>query len=195
MTEALIPTKEHPAPLDAFETAKPNEPIWTVQGGDPLGPPLLRLWAVLARLRAGRPLTTGSLSAWLDGVREVAESHSVADSERESSNLLVRATATEEISWAMDDYARGDHGQSVAQPAAAAETHLDELERIDLHDLRVRAVQRINNMAAELTEIDSALAAHGFTDARCGNVHMIISELKNLTAVVEPRRMMKEDRQ
>jgi hypothetical protein len=190
VTEALVPTKEHPAPLDAFETAKADEPIWTVQGGDPLGPPLLRLWAIMARVRAGIA-SPNLLAQWLSGVKEVAESHSVKNDQREVDNLLVRATATEEISWAMDDYACGRHRQP-DKPTEAVDTHLDELERIDLHDARVKASQRINNMVAELAEIDEALIKHDFTDARCANIHMIISELKNLGYVIEPRRIVKE---
>lgn len=185
-----VATKEFPAPLDAFETAKPDEPIWTVQGGDPLGPPLLRLWSLMARIRAGA-VSTKLIAQWVQGVQEVAESHSVADDERESQNLLVRATATEEISWRMDEYARGQHNHPVDQPTQAADTHLDELQRIDLHDLRVRAASKINGMVSELIEIDKALIERNFTDARCYKILAVVEDLKNLSHTIEPRRMMK----
>jgi hypothetical protein len=47
------------APLDAYATAKPDEPTFTLQGGDPLAGPLVRTWAFLARRRAGCSLRAG----------------------------------------------------------------------------------------------------------------------------------------
>ena len=45
-------TKDEPGPLDGLLTAKPGEPIFTLQGGDPLAAPLVREWARQARERA-----------------------------------------------------------------------------------------------------------------------------------------------
>lgn len=191
MTEVLTPTKEHPAPLDAFETAKPDEPIWTVQGGDPLGPPLLRIWAWAARIRAGviDPSIPDQESITRDIVA-AAHDHNVAHDDKEVRNLKVRATATEEISWTMEEYAKGQLNSD--QPSAAAETHLDELTRIDLHDLRIRFISKLGNAIFELREMGKALRDKGYDNVSLfDGIEKAADDLDHIREVVEPRRMMK----
>jgi hypothetical protein len=184
-------TEEVVAPLDAYATAKPDEPVWTAQGGDPLAPPLLRLWALMARVRAGEPFA-GSLVQWAEGVKEVAEHHSVADDEREAANLLVRATATEEISWAMDEYARGHH--SVDQPTEAQDTHLSELQRIDLHELKIKVAQKLSAYHSEMSELRTALKAAGFEDIGVLTAMGVVTgDLRVLSDRIEPRRLFHKD--
>lgn len=194
MTE-IVATKDHPAPLDAFETAKPNEPIWTVQGGDPLGPPLLRIWAWLARIRAGiiNPNAPDSETVVLKAV-EMALDHSLEHDEKEANNILIRATATEKISWSMDDYAKGQ--LKAAQPTEAADTHLDELQRIDLHDLRVRVAQKLSNFRCEILEMVEALEKAGYDDPE--TIELLRNDtqllLRDANSAVEPRRLFTKDR-
>lgn len=190
-------TKEHPAPLDAFETAKPDEPIWTVQGGDPLGPPLLRLWSTAARIRAGAITPACLDEAALKGLVNAATSHLLTD-ERESQNLLVRATATEEISWSMDAYAKGQLRADV--PTEADDTHIDEMARIDLHDARLYAAGRISNFFSELNDIlidlvPQWMAAGGVDEAEplIPELRDVIDRLRAIGNVVEPRRNFKKD--
>lgn len=176
------------APLDAYATAKPDEPTFTLQGGDPLAAPLVRLWATAARFRAG----IGTPATMLDPSKLLiaAQQHSVVHNERECENLKVRATAAEEVSWAMDAYANGE--QCVDVPSEAADTHLSELQRIDLHDLRVRAVGRINSMVAELNELRPALVKAGFEDY-LGDLLNAENHLVEASRVIEPRRIFKKD--
>jgi hypothetical protein len=103
--DAPIPTKEEPGPFDGMENAKPGEPVFTLQGGDPLAAPLVQLWADCARVRAG----VGSADclapdfAKLAGVatREKAGRH-------KQEELKLRATEAESIGWEMDAYRKGE---------------------------------------------------------------------------------------
>jgi hypothetical protein len=183
-------TEEVVAPLDAYATAKPDEPTFTLQGGDPLAGPLVRIWAFLARRRAG---AVRFADKTFEETIEAAIGNSVADDERERDNLLLRATAAEKVSWEMDAYRRGDHSTDL--PTEAADTHLNELQRIDLHDLKVRAAQKLSSFRCELLEIQEALAKAGFNDdevlQRLGSAS---DALKALNEAVEPRRMMKDQK-
>jgi hypothetical protein len=175
-------------PLDAHQTLKPDEPGWTVQGGDPLGGPLLRIWAVFARLQAGM-ITPGAVDGCFAEIRKAANNH-LPENEREAKGLLIRATATEEVSWDMDAYRKGNHHVVEEQPAADA-TPL-ELERIDLHDLRVRVAQRLSGFRSETHELREALAERGYDDDLIlGLMDAIMHSLKFAYDAIEPRRMMK----
>lgn len=189
MTEG---TKEHPAPLDAFDTAKPDEPIWTVQGGDPLGGPLLRVWALLARIRAGvTSISTGEQTLW-DAANAAANSK--VSSDREKQALLIRATETEKISWNMDSYRKGHSFETEAQPADGTP---DELARLDLHDYRVRAVGKVQNAVAELIEIREQLDKRGFLQGDGYYLEeflrKVTTELQQISEVIEPRRLFRGD--
>lgn len=85
MTESHISTKDKPGDYDAIETAKPGEPLFPIQGGDPFGPPTVLHWAKLAR-----------------------EAGEASDDERESDRLLRKATSAEQVAWAMQEYQRGE---------------------------------------------------------------------------------------
>jgi hypothetical protein len=180
--DALIPP-----PLDAYETLKPDEPGWTVQGGDPLGGPLLRIWAAFTRLRAG-VITPGAVNTVFEEIRAAANRHP-PENERERDGLLIRATRTEEVSWNMDVYLKGE--AKFEEQLHEADDEPDALARIDLHDYRVRAVSKINNAVAELVEIDEELAKRDFDAGGMPIIDGIIAELKALSDAIEPRRIMK----
>jgi len=173
-------------PLDAYKTAKPDEPIWTVQGGDPLGPPLLRLWAVMARVRAGVLSPKAFTTDWAEGVKEVAENHSVQHDERAREELLIRATKTEEISWDMDSYQQGT--------GAKAETSIEKSsvrEQLDLFDLRVLSADRLGSMFSELNTIREQLEqAPDFRDRDYAllNLENVIRVLRLTYNHLQPRR-------
>lgn len=177
------------APLDAYATAKPDEPTFTLQGGDPLAGPLVRAWAFLARHRAG--LTRFEQTTFAELI-EAAIGHSLRDDQRECDNLLVRATAAERVSWAMDDYVRGNDKADL--PSEAADTHLDELQRIDLHDLKVRVAQKLSNFRGEIEEMREALQKAGYTDQEpLSDLKTIVYNLGLLKDQIEPRRLFKKD--
>lgn len=181
-------------PLDAYATAKPNEPTWTVQGGDPLGAPLLRIWALFARIQAGIIPEQGTEYAYEQILR--AANNNPPENEFEEKELLVRATQTEQVSWNMDAYRSG---HTDARPETTSENSLDITARLELHDARVHIAQRVNNMVAELTEGRNVLLKLG--GFFCGEHDpldddwlSIIAGLKQLNDLVEPRRLFKKSK-
>lgn len=170
------------APLDAYATAKPDEPVFTLQGGDPLAGPLVRLWACMARRRAG---VAGKIPA--DDLTRITTQHQ-APNEREATNLLVRATAAEEVSWMMDSYLRGEVQEKVEIEEVDG---LDDQARIDLHDFRVRSAQKLSDMVANLIEISDELHRRGHHDG-VPAMKRVAHQIKNIAGLVEPRRIMKK---
>jgi hypothetical protein len=153
MTEA---TKTTPAPLDAYETAKPNEPVFTLQGGDPLAAPLVRLWALLARVRAN---TIRGDSEWIYPPLESALRSIVEHDPRECDNLLLRATQAEVVSWEMDSYAKGEESE-----AEVKRLEMDEFTKLDVYDIRRRFASAISSFASDVAAYKIALSNRGVLD-------------------------------
>lgn len=138
--EELISTKERPSPFDGFESAKPGEPIFTLQGGDALAAPLVREWARLARERA--------LGGGMDEAKAKA--------------LLIKATGAEAISWAMDEY-RSGHVEIPGTHARYNEEQPDIAAKhaLDRSAARVRMGRMLDNFVAELTDAVALLRKWG----------------------------------
>lgn len=172
-------TKTHPAPLDAYETAKPDEPIFTLQGGDPLAAPLVRIWAYLARVRCG---LRGDVSM-IDAPIFIAKSTSIEHDEKEVANLLFRATQAEQVSWHMDGYRRGEISSS---EEIAKLTNLDKL---DIYDIRRNCATRISNFFSELNDYRQKLIEYEFLTQETDNtMQEAISTLRSVMHDIEIRR-------
>lgn len=175
-------TKSNPAPLDGFESAKPNEPIFTLQGGDPLAAPLVVLWAQLARVRAD--ITQGDAD-WIYPLFLAANRESVSHDPKEIENLLVRASAAEQVAWSMDEYRKG-----VSQETSSDQS-LDELDRLDIYDLRRRYASLISNFFSEMSEYRERLVALEFIEVGGQLWNAIEGEILSLRTIhkmIEPRR-------
>lgn len=179
------------APLDAYITARPDEPTFTLQGGDPLAEPLVKIWVGAARLRAG--VSIGDfLQEAVDDLHAACVLDCLESNERERNNLLVRATAAEEVSWAMRDYRLGNTSAGVDQPTAAGENFLDEKARLDLHDLRVRFAQRLSGFFSEMSDMRTDLKNASFLAEELDNqFEAAILLVRQISNTVEPRRLMK----
>jgi hypothetical protein len=176
-------TKSNPAPLDAFETAKPYEPIWTVQGGDPLGAPLLRIWAIFARIQADIIPEQGSEAIYSEILRAAREN--IPDDKRNREDLLVRATQTEEISWTFDEYRKGIASYEITEQKPA--TALDQL---DIYDLRRRCASLISSFASELNEYRWKLKEYNFLTEEIDNaVEGTLLALKSVREQIDIRRI------
>jgi hypothetical protein len=187
-------TEEVVAPLDAYATAKPDEPTWTAQGGDPLAAPLLRVWAAFARLQSGI-VTPGLLDGIFSQLRNAAIKNPPKERERDS--LLIRATQTEQVSWQMDEYRKGGH---TVQREEKADSHIDEMARIDLHKARLLASEKVSYMRGDLEEIlvelvPSWLAAGGGPEieAMIPELRDVIDRLRDVYQEIEPRRLFRKD--
>lgn len=178
-------TDETVAPLDAYQTAKPKEPTFTLQGGDPSAWALVETWAWLARYRAGGPFTLADeLGEYLKSA--VFDYCSEPDSEREE--LLLRATEAERVSWQMKAYLKGQFG---AEPETSSENSLPVEARLELFELRTLVASRISNMFSELNEIIERLTPV----EPWGEKEYLLTNLKNCFTVLrlsynlaQPRR-------
>lgn len=165
-------------PLDAYPTAKPGESTFTLQGGDPLAAPLVRLWAQLARIQAGVKYSF----VVNEDVLSIAQ-RATPETDAEKEELLLRATSAEELSWDMDNYRAGRR----EEPETASE-NLPVPERIDLFDLRTFAASRVSNAIAELKEIAERLKAAGFENrAAFDFLSANFYNLKRLYNELQPR--------
>lgn len=174
-------TKENPAPLDAYETAKPDEPIFTLQGGDPLAAPLVRLWAYLARVRAG---LRGDVS-WIDTPLYAAKQSGVEHDEEQCRDLLIRATAAEQISWHMDGYRRGE----ITLISELKE--ITDFNKLDIYDIRRRCSSCITNFFSAMDEYRTELIARGFMEAESeldNSIQASILALRSIDSHIEIKR-------
>lgn len=181
MTEA---TKENPAPLDAYETAKPGEPIWTVQGGDPLGGPLLRVWAVFARIQAHTIPEQGVEYVFKQIL--TAANNNPPENEDEKKELLIRALETEQISWSMDEYRKG-HAVEMQKEIK----RINEFDRLDIYDIRRRCASLISNFFSELNDYREELIKHNWLMAESELDNEIAGSILALRAIhkqIEIRR-------
>jgi hypothetical protein len=144
--------------LDAHETAKPGEPTFTLQGGDPLASVLVRLWAIMARIQAGR-LSKASALEMESAAYNIASKNKVT-TERELNDLLKRATLAEEVSWDMEAYCKGQSGAD--EPETLGEKSLTVEDKLDIYDLRRRGTAYCRSVVGELTELHDALEAKGY---------------------------------
>lgn len=170
MTETHISTKDRPGDYDGMETAKTGEPVFTLQGGDPLGALTVIFWAWKARQLA-RTLDDGK------------------DRER----LQRRASAAEEVAWAMRAYRNGEQKQPGERasyndqpaPDAPASTEDQIAERAAL----ITSVGHLNNAAAIAKSVSETLVGlgpqHFEADAK---INAAIMLLQAAAEDIEPRR-------
>lgn len=177
------------APLDAYPTAKPDEPTFTLQGGDPLAAPLVGLWARLARALCGMDIEPSATMLNLD--RIIAQ-YQISDNEREIDDLLTRATAAEQVMWSMEAYLKSGGSDAEAEAKPAGENSLDTAARLDLHDWRVRYASTVSGMAGTLNDMRLDLLQRGFLVAEDENDNIMQATslvLQQIFKALEPRRL------
>jgi hypothetical protein len=156
-------TKEHPAPLDGFERAKPNEPIFTLQGGD--------------------PIAIAATHWYIEQRRQAAFQLPEDDPKRREE--LQRCSLAEEQLWVMEAYLRGDRREEAEIP----DENLNVPEAKTLHDFRVWSAGRISSAFSELNEIKEKLPELGFNnEAALRVLDESFSLLRSVYNEIEPRR-------
>jgi uncharacterized protein YhaN len=154
---------------DAYYTAKPGEPVFTLQGGDELASYCVLEWARRARERAMAIMR-----------REIDAPES------EAQELLKRATAAEAIAWDMQAYFRG-HKEEIQQ-AKLPEKVIDPSE-LDAWSTRINAARRVDNCVAELTDQVELLKKLGWLEHKCLAVLSdCASRLRAASEVIRPHR-------
>lgn len=182
--ELPLGSKLDPSPLDAYVTAEPDEPIFTLQGGDPLSGPLVILWARLARARCGLGFEPEASLAWMHTVFK--DNQVLKSAERD--DLLRRATEAEAICWSMTAYRKGQVTQ-----AADDEVQRNVAARLDLHDYKIYCANRISNAFSELNEMMSELDKLDPDNPVIESIHNEIVSLRTLFNEIEPRPGRKLD--
>jgi hypothetical protein len=164
--EPLLSTRDRPGEYDAFETLKPNEPFFLLQGGDALTPPTIMHWAELARQAARKETKPERAKA-----------------------LLLKAGHAELVAWAMEEYQRGDDYDVLQRQLALDEQTMAIADNVIL----ARGCDRLHNAIAEALDLANAEAMGPFSAER-GKLREAAEILRAVTKVIEPRRHMQERR-
>lgn len=168
--ELIVSTKDRPGSYDAIETAKPGEPLFPIQGGDPFGPATVLHWARLAR-------TAGEAEP----------------DDRRSVKLLRKATDAEQVAWEMQAYQRGESTRSESEKPATYSGHeivLDETADHDrkVREARIKGAQRLHNVIGAVTDIAETLTALNACPFEVATLIGVTETLRTLAATIEPRR-------
>jgi hypothetical protein len=169
---AEVSTKDRPGLYDAIETAKPGEPLFPIQGGDPFGPATVQFWVDQCR-RAGMAETD----------------------EKRAKDLLEKASSAEHVVWAMQDYQRGltakvEPGKK-AQPTYSGWLDTDDDEtkqRRQERAGRIAAAGRVNNAAAVATEAIETLAKLRCCPEQEARLREAVAAMTEAAFQIEPRR-------
>lgn len=170
--EIVIPTKERLGSYDAIETAKPGEPLFPIQGGDPFGPPTVLHWVNLARR---------------EGLR-------LQDSEQEKERkrgerLLEKATAAEQVAWAMQAYQKG-HVQELERERQDEDAHsADTLDARHARTTLIRSSGRLHNYLSEVRAVAGVLRELGDEHATAAiRLEAAADMIGGVARDIEPRR-------
>lgn len=159
----IISTKERVGEYDAIESAKPGEPLFPLQGGDPFSIACVLLWAEQARAA---------------GLKE-------PDAEK-ANNLLTKARQAEFVAWAFKDYQAGRVEDEGPQKSYATEDVTDRIVILS------RAADRLNNALAEAYDVAAAIENLGEFPEQVATISSAVRILKRASAKIEPRRHMRK---
>lgn len=171
-------TKDTLGEYDAIETAKPGEPLFPLQGGDPFAPPTVQFWVDLCRKA---------------GMRE--------EDPKKAEALLRKASDAERIGWLMMDYQRGiaaaapTTGPGAAKPAPTYTGWQDsadpeERERRKVRAGRIETAGQLHNVIALASEAADRLRGLKCCPMEEVKIREAIEKLQEAARDVEPRRGM-----
>ena len=169
----LVSTPERAGEYDAIETAQPGEPLFPLQGGDPFAPDCVLLWAQRARQAS---IDLFALAAAEPSKRKAEKL--IAEGEK----LSRKATAAEEVAWAMQEYQRGDLAAPVVDDDDGDDAHRSEIAALSA------ICDRIYNSEAELTEAADALHKIGGHDVATSKLRDAAISAGQAVRAAEPRR-------
>jgi hypothetical protein len=173
--EIVIPTKERLGSYDAIETAKPGEPLFPLQGGDPFGPPTVLHWVKLCRE---------------EGLRLTSEHPEGSKEHKRGERLLGKATDAEQVAWAMQAYQRGELAASGGRTAHdEADDEADHTEEVK-HErgVLIKASGLLHNHLAGVKEVAEMLRLLGRHLVEASRLEDMVHELQGIAYTIEPRR-------
>lgn len=162
--EPILSTKERAGQYDAFETLKPGEPFFLLQGGDPLTPATILHWADLARTAARK-----------EPKPELAKA------------LFQKASHAELVAWGMEEYQRGADYDAHQRQLALDEATMAVEDNVVL----ARGCDRLHNALAEALDLADSPVMDRFVKER-GRLRAAAEMLRGVAKVIEPRRHMRE---
>lgn len=164
--EPIATTKDRPGSYDAIATAKADEPLFPIQGGDPFGPPTVLHWVGLARASAMRESDPKTASA-----------------------LLQKATDAEMIAWSMMAYQRGEQEIEGRRAAYADSGYGDETsDERKLRETRIRGAGQLNNAVAIVTDVADQLERLMACLPEVAELREAMERVKAAAITIEPRR-------
>lgn len=176
--ELLVSTKEKPGAYDGLVTAKPGEPVFVLQGGDPHGPATVLHWAGLARAAAY-------------ALFEAATAEGNEEAQERAKEKLRKATSAEETAFAMQAYQRGE--TAIDGRAESYGGHVDTVAAAaarDRHTVLVKGADRLYNSIAESIDVAEALAKlREYPEAEV-LIRDAAAALRQAAEAIEPRRHM-----
>lgn len=164
MTETIVSTKEQVGTYDAIETLKPGEPVFPLQGGDPLGPVSVMFWAWKAR----------KLARTLDPDKDA----------KEIARLLRKASAAEEVAWAMRDYQKGGpNPDAIEEAPVQSYSGITPTAKGAWLPGIVAGVRHLNEAAAAFTD-----AAEHLPGDQAAALLAVVEAVKAASIKYQPRR-------
>lgn len=164
--DLVVSTKDHAGVYDAIATAKPGEPLFPLQGGDPHAPPTVLHWVALYR----------------------AEALTEENPEKRAA-MLRKATAAEQVAWAMQAYQRG-HAEELEGQRASYNDHADT--SVDRIAILVHGCRRLDNALAEILDFADKIESLGDMPTVEGVLREIAERIKLLSGGLEPRQQVRD---
>lgn len=163
--DIVISTKDTIGSYDGLETAKPGEPVFVCQGGDPFGPPAVLHWASLARAA---------------GVAE--------QDDKKAAKLLKKASEAELVAWAMMAYQRGEIELEGKRAQYTTDViQIDSKERAE-REAMIRGAASLNNAIAIIFDVAEMLAKYDAHGVERTDLLQTVTNLHAVADIIEPRR-------
>lgn len=166
MIDGHVSTKDRPGDYDAIETAKPDEPIFTVQGGDPIGASTVCYWADQARKLAGK-----------------------TDDPKEKERLLHKAKMAEQVAWAMDDYRNGvEEVPAESLTAISDAANINSADRLKERQALIQGVSVLHNALATINDLADVINGLDVHPEVVERLRHDVESLRLSAEAIEPRR-------
>lgn len=192
MSDAIVSTRETAGEFDGLETAKPGEPIFVVQGGDPLAPPTVQFWADRAR-DCAREIMAGKHAGFEPGPGREQYEPTEAD-HREAERLLRKATNAEEVSWAMAAYQRNEveptGNRAKYNEDAGPDLTAEALARESTRKALVTMAGQLHNSLAIAEGVRESLVKLDLHPDVAAVIMRAVEDLRLAADALEPRRGM-----
>lgn len=158
-----ISTRERAGPYDGLETLKPGEPMFVLQGGDPLAPATIEIWA--------------------DSARKFARG---IENREEAERLLGKATAAEVAAWDFREYQR--RGGDAEAPASASYNDIPPDEKREEVASLAYIADRVYNAVADITTAIEGLKRLQLYPEAEVSLREVLEPIDWAVRTIEPRR-------